>query len=154
MKKIATILLSAAIIAAPSLAEAPPEPPTESEDIERHVTCEDRSITVYFANTNAELTFPALNALEAQIDQLDDCAVTQIQTAAISTDVHSSDEMIKLSEARTDSVLESLAAAGVWAPEIQSDIVIARNMHRADTAAEPPARRVEVTLFTAPMITS
>ena len=153
MKTFATILITAAF-ALPAMADVPPEPPVSSVKVDYGQVCEDQAITIYFANTHSDISSLALRALEAKIDQLEQCAVTQIQTSAISTDAGSSAEMIELSEARTDSVLESLAAAGVWAPDIQTDIVIARDTHRADTAREPLARRVEVTLLTAPAITS
>ena len=154
MKKITAIFVAAAVFAPISFADVPPEPPTESIAPDYGQVCEDHSITVYFANTHTDISFPALRALEAKIDQIDQCAITQIQTSAISTDAASGDEMIALSEARTDSVLESLAAAGVWAPDIQTDIVVSRDTHRPDTMTEPLARRVEVTLLTAPAITS
>ena len=154
MKKITAIMIAAVAMASPSLADTPPEPPITAVDIDYGPSCEAHAITIYFANTDADLSLPALRTLEAKLQQIEDCAVTQIKTSAISADGASSTEMKALSEARTDRVLTSLATAGIWAPDIQTSIIVDADSAAADVHPEPLARRVEITLLTAPAIAS
>lgn len=154
MKYLSAILTASALIAGPSWADDLPAPPDELAAAEYQQVCAAHSVTVFFAHTDTSISPSALRALEATVDMIDDCAITQIQTSAISTDADSGTGMMLLSEARTDSVLESIAATGLWAPDVQTDIVAARDTNRPDTATEPIQRRVEVTLLTVPAITS
>ncbi len=154
MMKPSVLLTVAAMIAGSGFAQETPLPPEAVELPKYEQACAEHSITVFFGPKDTDVSPPALTALEATIDMIDSCAITEIHTSAISTDAENSEEMLLLSEARTDSVLEAFAASGVWAQDVQTDIVAARDTNRSDTAEEPLARRVEVTLATAPVITS
>lgn len=146
--------MTAAVLATPIFGETPPEPPITAQDSVYEPVCAPLSVTVYFGSESAEITSIARAAIEATIDDISDCAVTDIQTTTVSSDAASSDNMLYLSEARSDNVLESIAAAGIWAPNVQADIVLVRDTNRPDTAIEPMARRVEVKFTTAPAIIS
>ena len=154
MKTPLIALAATLMTAAPVWADVPPEPPVVAVAADDEPECTEHSITIYFADEQIGVSSVARNALEATIDMIDSCAVTQIRTTALSADASSRSEMMLLSEARTDSVLESVAAAGIWAPSVQTDIIAHRDPNRPDTASEPMARRVEVRLLTVPAITS
>ena len=153
MKK---MMCAAAIlaIATPVWAETPPPPPETPMEITTEPICEEVKFTVYFADESADISRHSRRALEAMLDQIGDCAVTKIEATTLSKDVGSNSALVSLSEARTDSVLEAFAAAGVWANEVQSDIVLTRSNNRTDWTIEPLERRVEVTVTTVRSITS
>ena len=145
----------AGFIALPAWAEAPITPSETPVTIAYEQVCGDISLSVYFESNSAELSSMSRLALEASLDQIQaDCAVTEIQTTTLSNDTVSDGDNLTLSQARSESVLESVAAAGVWAANVQSDIVINRVNNRPDTAHTPLARRVEIQIHTAKAITS
>ena len=155
MKKRVFSTIIAGFIALPAWADAPLPPPETPELTAYEQVCGDISLSVYFESNSAELSSMSRLALEASLDQIQhDCAVTEIQTTALSSDASSESTILALSEARSESVLESVAAAGVWASNVQSDIVINRASNRPDTSSTPLARRVEIQILTTKAITS
>ena len=152
--KYTILAMSAAILTTPVWTESPSPPPEIPALASYEPECKPVSISVYFAEDSADITPQARKALETTIDEVDGCVVTKIETTTISEDADANSGLLKLSENRADNVLEAIASTGIWAEEVQSDIVLARSTNRPDTAARPLARRVEIEFTTAWPITS
>ena len=152
--KITAYSIVAAMIAAQSWADTPPPPPETPISTSYQQTCFDQSITVYFRGDSPEISPSARAALEATLDRLDGCVVAEIHTTALSRDLEASTDMQLLSEARSENVVEAIAATGIWPAKVQTDIVLSRTNNRPDAALEPVAQRVEIELITTLPISS
>lgn len=150
------MLISSATIlfAANAWAETPPPPPEQPITVAYERTCSPVNIAVYFETETADVSSLSRSALESAIDAIDGCAVTSITATTVSLDANSDLELLQISEERVENVLAAIAATGIWAHSVQTDIVLTRSTNRPDTAIEPIARRVEVEFQTIRPISS
>ena len=142
------------LCAGSAIAETPPPPPEFTVEAEYQPICGELEVTVYFTETEHEISPEARVALEAKVDEVSSCVVEHIRTTAVSNDHHHHGSLADISSARTDNVLEAIAATGIWANHVQSDVVLERASNRVDRFIEPVPNRVEVVLTTVLPISS
>lgn len=152
--KTITTALTAIILAAPAIADVPPAPPETPVEVSYEQACEPVSLTIYFGDEAGEITPQALATINAATDQVEGCAVTEIKATAMAADADTGRELLAMSEARADAVLEAFASAGLWAKDVRTDIVLASDSAQPERAVMPLARRVEVQLTTVKPISS
>lgn len=144
--------LLAATAAGPAASDAPKPPPEKPVYVARKPVCEDMKLSIYFPAYETMLSSYSVRALNAATDQLEGCAVTDIDVAVVSEEAHSDADLATLSEGRAAAVLEALTARGIYAPSIETSFrQVNAEAASAKVPAEPMARRVDVTLDVKPV---
>lgn len=145
--------LIGAAAALPAVSDAPKPPPAKPVYIAHKPTCDDMKLSVYFPAHETMLSSYSVRTLNAATNQLEGCAVTDIDVSVVSDEARTDSEMAKLSEARADAVLAALSARGVFAPSIKTSYepVSMADASAADIPTEPMARRVDLTLDVKPV---
>lgn len=110
--------------------------------------CEPIDITIYFSDGDAQLSPYAQTALAAELNQLEHCDITTVDTYATSGEAATQTAAMALSSARTRSVLAALTASGMVIPD--EAVQIRYDVEEAGQFAI--SRRVEMTLVTQPRL--
>ena len=138
--------------ALPAVSDAPKPPPGKPVYVARKPACEDMKLSIYFPAYETMLSSYSVRALNAATNQLDGCAVTDIDVQVVSEEAHTDADLAKLSEGRAAAVLEALTARGIFAPRIETSFQrVNATAASAETPVEPMARRVDVTLDVKPI---
>lgn len=143
--------LIGAVAALPAVSDAPKPPPAKPVYIARKPVCDDMKLSIYFPAHETMLSSYSVRALNAATDQLEGCAVTDIDVSVVSEEARNDAEMASLSEARADAVLAALSDRGVFAPSINTSYEPVSTPVSADAAVEPMTRRVDITLDVKPV---
>ena len=112
--------------------------------------CAPQRFEVYFAEGEAQLTHPALQAIGLTATQLQGCEIRKVNVIGLTDARGGPDANLDLSERRAEAVTAALEAAG-WPSPVFSLIVAGESGSvTADGASEPMRRRTEVLVDAAP----
>lgn len=145
MKRVIAGTMFAAMFATAAHAQGAPTPPPSEFVPERiEASCSDISLNIYFKPGSAELTREAERAIDANAGNWTDCALTGLETEAVSADAAGTDAALELARARTEAVISRIAEAGI--PEAREEAVSdLRLVNATDTYTLPSERAVKVT---------
>lgn len=112
--------------------------------------CMAKRFEVYFAEGEARLTQPALQAIGLTATQLQGCEIRSVQVVGLADAQGRPAANQTLSERRAVAVAEALVAAGWPTPAFDVSAVGAEGAVTAGGANEPMRRRTEVVVDAAP----
>ena len=112
--------------------------------------CMAKRFDVYFAESEARLTQPALQAIGLTATQLQGCQIRTVQVVGLSDAQGRPAANQTLSERRAVAVAEALVAAGWPTPAFDVSAVGDEGAVTAGGANEPMRRRTEVVVDAAP----
>lgn len=112
--------------------------------------CSTKRFEVYFAENEARLTNPALQAIGLTATQLQGCDIKRVQVLGLASSTGGVQSNLDLSQRRAVAVAEALTAAGWPAPAFEVGAVGDAGATTAGGANEPMRRRTEVLVEAAP----
>ena len=112
--------------------------------------CGPKQFEVYFADSEARLTQPALQAIGLTATQLQGCDIKRVRVTGLSDATGTEAVNMTLSQRRAMAVAEALVAAGWPTPAFEVDAAGETGAVASDGTREPKRRRTEVTVETAP----
>ena len=121
-----------------------------SELVAEPSACSTKRFEVYFAENEARLTNPALQAIGLTATQLQGCDIKRVQVLGLASATGDVASNLSLSERRAVAVAEALAGAGCPAPALALGAVRRAGGAPAAGANEPMRRRTEVLVEAAP----
>ncbi|WP_292108775.1 OmpA family protein [Brevundimonas sp.] len=113
--------------------------------------CAPQRFEVYFAEGEARLTNPALQALGLTATRLQGCAIRRVQVLGLADPSGAPEANLDLSERRAVAVREALTAAGWPAPAFELGAGGESGALAASGAVQPMRRRTEVLVDAAPL---
>lgn len=131
-------LICAAFAASPALAQ-------------QKASCEDMNLALYFSAYETEMSPYSERVIEEASQQLRRCVVAGVSVNVLSEEAHTDEDAALLSEARADSVLQSIMDHGIDASTFKADFSRAdAKAPSAEPMVEPMARRVTVNFSVLP----
>jgi peptidoglycan-associated lipoprotein len=121
-----------------------------SELVAEPSACSTKRFEVYFAENEARLTNPALQAIGLTATQLQGCDIKRVQVLGLASATGDVASNLSLSERRAVAVAEALAAAGWPTPAFELGAVGDAGATTTAGANEPMRRRTEVLVEAAP----
>ena len=121
-----------------------------SELVAEPSACSTKRFEVYFAENEARLTNPALQAIGLTATQLQGCDIKRVQVLGLASATGDVASNLSLSERRAVAVAEALAAAGWPTPAFELGAVGDAGATTTAGANEPLRRRTEVLVEAAP----
>ncbi len=112
--------------------------------------CADKRFEVYFAEGEARLTTPALQAIGLTATQLQGCDIRSVKVVGLADAQGGTGANLTLSQRRAQAVAEALAAAGWPTPAFDVVAVGDEGAVTAQGANEPMRRRTEVVVEATP----
>lgn len=112
--------------------------------------CAEKRFEVYFAENEARLTTPALQAIGLTATQLQGCEIRRVKVTGLASATGDIASNLSLSERRATAVAEALVAAGWPTPAFEVGAVGDAGAVTADGTNEPMRRRTEVVVDAAP----
>jgi peptidoglycan-associated lipoprotein len=112
--------------------------------------CAPKRFEVYFAENEARLTTPALQAIGLTATQLQSCDIRRVQVTGLASATGGVQSNLDLSERRAVAVAEALVAAGWPTPAFELGAVGDAGAVTAAGTSEPMRRRTEVVVDAAP----
>lgn len=113
-------------------------------------TCAAQRFDIYFAEGQARLTDPALQAIHMTADQLRGCDIQKVVVIGLASSTGSSAANQTLSERRAVAVTEALEAEGWPLPAFEIAVAGDTGATSGDGTAVPLRRRTEVLVEAAP----
>lgn len=121
-----------------------------SELVVEPSACSAKRFEVYFAENEARLTSPALQAIGLTATQLQGCDIKRVQVTGLASATGGVQSNLDLSQRRALAVAEALAAAGWPAPAFEVGAVGDAGATTPSGTNEPMRRRTEVLVEAAP----
>lgn len=112
--------------------------------------CADKRFEVYFAEGEARLTTPALQAIGLTATQLQGCSIRNVKVVGLADAQGAAGANQALSQRRAQAVAEALVAAGWPTPAFDVVGVGDQGAVTAQGANEPMRRRTEVVVEATP----
>lgn len=112
--------------------------------------CGPKSFEVYFADGEARLTNPALQAIGLTATQLQGCDIRRVRVTGLADATGTEAVNMTLSQRRAMAVAEALVAAGWPTPAFEVEAAGETGAVDASGAREPMRRRTEVLVEAAP----
>lgn len=147
MKRLIIIAASAAAVAGCGWT---PGMRDRSELVAEPSACTQKRFEVYFAENEARLTTPALQAIGLTATQLQGCDIQRVKVTGLASSTGDVASNLSLSERRAVAVVEALVAAGWPTPAFELGAVGDAGAVTADGTNEPMRRRTEVLVEAAP----
>ena len=135
---------------AAGLAACAPTAPSRESLVYEPSNCMSRRFDVYFADSQAQLTPPAREAIGMAASQLQGCRISRVQVLGLADARGGSAANLNLSERRAAAVVEALEAVGLPAPAFDVAAAGDAGAMAADGAREPLRRRTEILIEAAP----
>ena len=107
-------------------------------------TCGNRSFEVYFAESAAQLTQPARQAIDMVADQMTDCDITRVTVIGLASATGTPEANLNLSQRRAQTVVAEFERKGWPAPAFQLDAAGDTGAVTPDGTMEPLRRRTQV----------
>lgn len=115
--------------------------------------CRDMTLAIYFRAFDSTLTPQSEEVIAEAGQQLQGCQITAVSVNVLSEEAHTDEDAALLSEARADSVMESILDHGIDAGAYEADYSrLAVTAPSAKRMAEPMARRVNVAIEVQPRV--
>ncbi len=146
MRKLALAGLAATVVAGCGLARGV----DRHELVAEPTACAPQRFEVYFAEGEAQLTHPALQAIGLTATQLQGCDIRRVQVVGLADPSGGVDANFELSERRALAVTEALTAAGWPAPAFEIGAAGESGATTPGGAVQPMRRRTEVLVDAAP----
>jgi len=121
-----------------------------SELVAEPSACSEKRFEVYFAENEARLTNPALQAIGLTATQLQGCDIRRVKVTGLASSTGGVESNLDLSQRRATAVAEALVAAGWPTPAFEVGAVGDAGAVTADGTNEPMRRRTEVVVEAAP----
>src|SRR5688572_7273863 len=112
--------------------------------------CAPKRFEVYFADSEAQLTEPARQAIGLTAAQLQGCEIRKVQVIGLADARGGSEANLTLSQRRALAVAEALTAAGWPSPVFEVGAAGDAGAETAGGVNEPMRRRTEVLIDAAP----
>ena len=147
MKRLIIIAASAAAVAGCGWT---PGMRDRSDLVAEPSVCAEKRFEIYFAENEARLTSPALQAIGLTATQLQSCEIRRVRVTGLASSTGDVASNLSLSERRATAVAEALVAAGWPTPAFELGAVGDAGATTPDGANEPMRRRTEVVVDAAP----
>ena len=121
-----------------------------SELVAEPSMCAEKRFEVYFAENEARLTTPALQAIGLTATQLQGCDIRRVKVTGLASATGDVAANLNLSERRATAVAEALVAAGWPTPAFELGAVGDAGAVTPEGTNEPMRRRTEVVVDAAP----
>lgn len=121
-----------------------------SELVAEPSPCADKRFEVYFAENEARLTTPALQAIGLTATQLQGCDIRKVKVTGLASATGGVESNLDLSQRRATAVAEALVAAGWPTPAFEVGAVGDAGAVTPDGTSEPMRRRTEVVVEAVP----
>jgi len=121
-----------------------------SELVAEPSACSEKRFEVYFAENEARLTNPALQAIGLTATQLQGCDIRRVKVTGLASATGDVAANLSLSERRATAVAEALVAAGWPTPAFEVGAVGDAGAVTTAGASEPMRRRTEVVVEAVP----
>lgn len=121
-----------------------------SELVSERQPCVRTVIPIYFERDEARLSAPARALIRETTADLAGCHVPAVRVIGLADATGTRDVNLRLSDARARAVAEAFGAEGWPAPLFETVAAGDAGAVRADGAAEPVRRRVEIVIEAAP----
>lgn len=112
--------------------------------------CTEKRFDIYFAEGQARLTEPALQAVRMTAEQLQGCDIRKVRVIGLASATGPADANQALSERRALAVVEVLEAEGWPVPAFEINVVGQAGAVDPAGTAQPLRRRAEVIVDAAP----
>ncbi|GAA0640566.1 OmpA family protein [Brevundimonas lenta] len=139
--------LTAGVLAGCSLT---PKTPDRADIVAQPSPCAEKRFEVYFAENEARLTNPALQAIGLTATQLQGCDIRRVRVIGLADAQGVAADNVDLSQRRAVSVAEALVAAGWPTPAFELEAIGSEGAVTSQGTNEPMRRRTEVVVDAAP----
>jgi outer membrane protein OmpA-like peptidoglycan-associated protein len=112
--------------------------------------CGNRSFEVYFAESAAQLTPPARQAVDLVADQMVGCDITKVTVIGLASATGTPEANMNLSQRRAQTVVAEFESRGWPAPAFQLDAAGDTGAVTPDGTMEPLRRRTQVFIESRP----
>jgi outer membrane protein OmpA-like peptidoglycan-associated protein len=136
--------LSILALTAATLAGCASGPMTRDQLVVEPSTCGNRSFEVYFAESAAQLTQPARQAIDLVADQMTACDITRVTVIGLASATGTPETNLSLSQRRAQTVAAEFGREGWPAPAFQLDAAGDAGAVTPDGTMEPLRRRTQV----------
>ena len=112
--------------------------------------CAPRSMEVYFAESTAQLTTPARQAIDLMAGQMSECEITKVTVIGLASATGTSEANLSLSQRRAQTVAQEFARRGWPEPAFQLEAAGDAGAQQPDGTMEPLRRRTIVAIEARP----
>lgn len=137
-------------LTAAALVGCAPGPMTRDQLVAQPSACGNRSFEVYFAESVAQLTAPARQAVDLVADQMAGCDITRVTVVGLASATGTPEANLSLSQRRAQTVAAEFARRGWPAPAFQLDAAGDAGAVTPEGTMEPLRRRTQVFIESRP----
>ena len=131
-------------LAAAALTACAQGPVSRDQLVAEPSACGNRSFEVYFAESAAQLTQPARQAIDMVADQMAACDITRVTVIGLASATGTPEANLNLSQRRAQTVAAEFGRKGWPAPAFQLDAAGDSGAVTPDGTMEPLRRRTQV----------